>query len=207
MRLLRFRSLIVPVALAVTVLVAAAQPASPATAPTATCEQIALHLRSGSEDGYRIVLGRVGIPDEEHTSRRASRKPRPRVAVLPPRRARRPRRHLPGHDHRARGVARPRRDLLGQHACRQLAADRVLRSIRLEAVERVCGRVPPPLARGLRAARHPGRRAQHDRPPRHRPGLRRRPLDRRRTTELQTATIRTDLKVCTLAQSAYGKPS
>ena len=65
MRLLRFRSLIVPVALAVTVLVAAAQPASPATAPTATCEQIALHLRSGSEDGYRIVLGRVGIPDEQ----------------------------------------------------------------------------------------------------------------------------------------------
>ena len=74
MRLLRFRSLIVPVALAVTVLVAAAQPASPATAPTATCEQIALHLRSGSEDGYRIVLGRVGIPDEDQTSRPASRK-------------------------------------------------------------------------------------------------------------------------------------
>jgi hypothetical protein len=75
MRLLRFRSLIVPVALAVTVLVAAAQPASPATAPTATCEHIALRLRSGSEDGYRVVLGRVGVPDAQHTGGRASRGP------------------------------------------------------------------------------------------------------------------------------------
>ena len=73
MKLLRLRSLIVPLALAVTVLVAAAQPASPATAPTATCEQIALRLRSGSEDGYRVVLGRIGVPDEQYTSRRTSR--------------------------------------------------------------------------------------------------------------------------------------
>lgn len=40
---------------------------------TAGCGQIALHLRSGSEDGYRVVLGTVGIPDEEHTSGRAAR--------------------------------------------------------------------------------------------------------------------------------------
>jgi hypothetical protein len=72
MKPLRLVALTVPLALAA-VIVAAAQPASPAAPPTATCEQIALRLRSGSEDGYRVVLGTVGIPDEQHTSRRASR--------------------------------------------------------------------------------------------------------------------------------------
>jgi hypothetical protein len=72
MKPLRLVALTVPLALAA-VIVAAAQPASPAAPPMATCEQIALRLRSGSEDGYRVVLGTVGIPDEQHTSRRASR--------------------------------------------------------------------------------------------------------------------------------------
>jgi hypothetical protein len=75
MKPLRLVALTVPLALAAVIVVAAAQPASPASAPTATCEQIALRLRSGSEDGYRVVLGRVGVPDEQHTSRRASRTP------------------------------------------------------------------------------------------------------------------------------------
>ncbi len=73
MKPLRLARLIVPLALAAVIVVAAAQPASPAGPATATCEQIALRLRSGSEDGYRVVLGRVGVPDEQHTSRRAAR--------------------------------------------------------------------------------------------------------------------------------------
>ena len=72
MKPLRLGALIVPLAIAA-VFVAAAQPALPAAPPTATCDQIALRLRSGSEDGYRVVLGRVGLPDEQHTSRRAAR--------------------------------------------------------------------------------------------------------------------------------------
>ena len=71
MKLLRILALLVFPALAAV----GAQSADSAPPSTAGCEQIALHLRSGSEDGYRIVLGRVGIPDEEHTSRRASRSP------------------------------------------------------------------------------------------------------------------------------------
>jgi len=71
MKLLRILALLVFPALAAV----GAQSADSAPPSTAGCEQIALHLRSGSEDGYRIVLGRVGIPDKEHTSRRASRSP------------------------------------------------------------------------------------------------------------------------------------
>jgi hypothetical protein len=71
MKLLRILALLVFPALAAV----GAQSADSAPPSTASCDQIALHLRSGSEDGYRIVLGRVGIPDEEHTSRRASRNP------------------------------------------------------------------------------------------------------------------------------------
>ena len=71
MKLLRILALLVFPALAAV----GAQSADSAPPSTAGCEQIALHLRSGSEDGYRIVLGRVGIPDEQHTSRRASRSP------------------------------------------------------------------------------------------------------------------------------------
>ena len=69
MNVLRILALLVFPALA------GAQSADSAPPSTAGCEQIALHLRSGSEDGYRIVLGRVGVPDEQHTSRRASRSP------------------------------------------------------------------------------------------------------------------------------------
>jgi hypothetical protein len=71
MKLLRILALLVFPALAAV----GAQSAGSAPPSTASCEQIALHLRSGSEDGYRVVLGRVGVPDEQHTSRRASRKP------------------------------------------------------------------------------------------------------------------------------------
>jgi hypothetical protein len=69
MKLLRILALLVFPALAAI----GARSADSAPPSTAGCEQIALHLRSGSEDGYRIVLGRVGIPDEEHTSGRAAR--------------------------------------------------------------------------------------------------------------------------------------
>jgi hypothetical protein len=95
MKLLRILALLVFPALAAI----GAQSADSAPPSTASCEQIALRLRSGSEDGYRIVLGRVGIPDEAHTSGRASRN-RGRLAVLSPGRARRSRRHVPGDDHR-----------------------------------------------------------------------------------------------------------
>jgi hypothetical protein len=71
MKLLRILALLVFPALAA--VGARSADSAPVPRSTASCEQIALHLRSGSEDGYRIVLGRVGIPDEEHTSRRASR--------------------------------------------------------------------------------------------------------------------------------------
>lgn len=71
MNVLRILALLVFPALAAV----GAQSADSAPPSTAGCEQIALHLRSGSEDGYRIVLGRVGVPDEQHTSRRASRSP------------------------------------------------------------------------------------------------------------------------------------
>ena len=69
MKLLRILALLVFPALAAI----GARSADSAPPATAGCQQIALHLRSGSEDGYRIVLGRVGIPDEEHTSGRAAR--------------------------------------------------------------------------------------------------------------------------------------
>ena len=69
MKLLRILALLVFPALAAV----GAQSADSAAPSIASCEQIAVHLRSGSEDGYRIVLGRVGIPDEQHTSRRAVR--------------------------------------------------------------------------------------------------------------------------------------
>ena len=69
MKLLRILALLVFPALAAI----GAQSADSAAPSTAGCEQIALHLRSGSEDGYRVVLGLVGVPDEQHTSRRASR--------------------------------------------------------------------------------------------------------------------------------------
>ena len=69
MKLLRILALLVFPALAAI----GARSADSAPPSTAGCEQIALHLRSGSEDGYRIVLGKVGIPDEEHTSGRAAR--------------------------------------------------------------------------------------------------------------------------------------
>ena len=69
MKLLRILALLIFPALAAV----GAQSADSAAPSTAGCEQIAVHLRSGSEDGYRIVLGRVGIPDEQHTSRRAVR--------------------------------------------------------------------------------------------------------------------------------------
>ena len=68
-KLLRILALLIFPALAAV----GAQSADSAPPSIASCEQIALHLRSGSEDGYRIVLGRVGIPDEEHTSRRTAR--------------------------------------------------------------------------------------------------------------------------------------
>ena len=71
MKLLRILALLVFPALAA--IGARSADSAPVPPSTASCEQIALHLRSGSEDGYRIVLGRVGIPDEEHTSGRASR--------------------------------------------------------------------------------------------------------------------------------------
>ena len=69
MKLLRILALLIFPALAAV----GARSADSAPPSTASCEQIALHLRSGSEDGYRIVLGRVGIPDEKRTSGRASR--------------------------------------------------------------------------------------------------------------------------------------
>ena len=69
MKLLRILALLVFPALAAL----GAQSAESAPPSIASCEQIALHLRSGSEDGYRIVLGTVGVPDEQQTSRDASR--------------------------------------------------------------------------------------------------------------------------------------
>jgi hypothetical protein len=58
--------------------VAAARPASPAAPPTARCDQIALRVGSGTESGQRLLLGKVSVPDERHTSRAAlSRKAKP----------------------------------------------------------------------------------------------------------------------------------
>ena len=71
MKLLRILALLVFPALAA--VGARSADSAPVPPSTASCEQIAAHLRSGSEDGYRIVLGRVGVPDEQHTSRRALR--------------------------------------------------------------------------------------------------------------------------------------
>ena len=69
MKVLRILALLIFPALAAV----GARSADSAPPSTAGCEQIALHVRSGSENGYRIVLGRVGIPDEELTSGRAAR--------------------------------------------------------------------------------------------------------------------------------------
>jgi len=57
MKLLRILALLVFPALAA--VGARSADSAPAPPPTASCEQIALHVRSGSEDGYRIVLGRA----------------------------------------------------------------------------------------------------------------------------------------------------
>ena len=69
MKLLRILALLIFPALAAV----GAQSADSAPGSIAGCEQIALHLRSGTEDGYRIVLGSVGVPDEQQTSQGASR--------------------------------------------------------------------------------------------------------------------------------------
>ncbi len=73
MKRLQFIALIVALALAA-IVVAAAQPAS-STFPTASCGQIVLHARSGTDGGFRVLLGKVSIPDERHTSRAALRRP------------------------------------------------------------------------------------------------------------------------------------
>ena len=69
MKLLRILALLIFPALAAV----GAQSADSAPGSIASCEQIARHLRSGTEDGYRIVLGNVGVPDEQQTSQGASR--------------------------------------------------------------------------------------------------------------------------------------
>jgi hypothetical protein len=70
MRRLRILALIVFPALAVV----GARSASSAPPSTAGCEQIVLRVHSGSEDGYRVLLGKVAVPDERHTSRAAFRR-------------------------------------------------------------------------------------------------------------------------------------
>jgi hypothetical protein len=69
----RLRALIVSLALAAS-LAAAARPASSAPRPTAGCEQIALRVGSGAEEGSRVLLESVWIPDERRTSRAALRR-------------------------------------------------------------------------------------------------------------------------------------
>jgi hypothetical protein len=72
MKRLRVLALIVFLALAA-VIVGAARPASSAPAPTAACEQIALRVRSGTEGGLRVLLGKISVPNEHQTSQAASR--------------------------------------------------------------------------------------------------------------------------------------
>jgi hypothetical protein len=52
----------------------AALPAAPAIPAIAGCDQISLRVGSGTEDGYRVVLGDVSVPDEQHTSRATVRR-------------------------------------------------------------------------------------------------------------------------------------
>jgi hypothetical protein len=69
MRLLRVLALIIFPALAVV----GARSASSAPPSTASCEQIVLRVGAGTEDGYRVLLGKVAVPDERHTSQAAFR--------------------------------------------------------------------------------------------------------------------------------------
>jgi hypothetical protein len=73
MKRLWLATLILSSALAA-VIAGAALPAAPAGPATATCEQISLRVGSGTEDGYRVVLGNVSIPDEQSTSRATTRR-------------------------------------------------------------------------------------------------------------------------------------
>ena len=72
MKRLRLVALIAALALAA-VLATAARPVSSAGPATASCGQIVLRLRSGTDDGFRILLGKVAVPDERHTSHAALR--------------------------------------------------------------------------------------------------------------------------------------
>jgi hypothetical protein len=73
MKRLRLATVIV-VSVVAAVIVAAARSA-PAAPATASCDQISLRVGSGTEDGYRVVLGKVSIPDERHTSQATFRRP------------------------------------------------------------------------------------------------------------------------------------
>jgi hypothetical protein len=70
MKRLRVLALIIFPALAVV----GARSASSAPPSTAGCEQIVLRVQSGSGDGYRVLLGKVAVPDERHTSQAAFRR-------------------------------------------------------------------------------------------------------------------------------------
>jgi hypothetical protein len=70
MKRLRVLALIIFPALAVV----GARSASSAPPSTAGCEQIVLRVRSGSENGYRLLLGNVAVPNERRTSRAAFRR-------------------------------------------------------------------------------------------------------------------------------------
>ena len=67
-RHLRILALLIFPALAVV----GARSASSAPPTTASCDQIAFRAGSGTEDGYRVVLGSVAVPDERHTSKAPS---------------------------------------------------------------------------------------------------------------------------------------
>lgn len=46
--------------------------ATPAAAPTVTCERIVLRDRSGTADGFRILLDTVAVPGSRHLARAAT---------------------------------------------------------------------------------------------------------------------------------------
>ncbi len=56
------------------VIAGAALPAAPAVPATASCDQSSLRVGSGTGNGYRVLLGNVSLPEEQHTSRATIRR-------------------------------------------------------------------------------------------------------------------------------------
>jgi hypothetical protein len=115
----------------------------------------------------RHCLGATRVPPPSRSLAPAA------VALLAQGRTRRARRSCTGSHRRSKGVAEPGGDFLGQqHRHGQLAANRRM-PVAPDRVERLRGRLLPPVALGVRSADLPCPPKERNRPLRHRPNLRR----------------------------------